>query len=88
LKIYSYLAAGKAILATDLETHRQVLDEQTALMVLPTASGLAGGLRGLLSDRSRREMLARGARKRVREKYSYRSYLEKTREVLEFLDGR
>jgi glycosyltransferase involved in cell wall biosynthesis len=88
LKIYSYLAAGRAILATDLETHRQVLDEQTALMVLPTASGLAGGLRGLLRDRSRREMLARGARRRVREKYSYRSYLEKTREVLEFLDGR
>lgn len=87
LKIYSYLAAGKAILATDMETHRQVLDEETALLVPPTAQGLAGGIRDLLTDRSRRDDLARGARQRVEEKYSYRSYLDKTRGVYEYLES-
>ena len=87
LKIYSYLAAGKAILATDMETHRQVLDQETALLVPPTAQGLAGGIRDLLTDRSRRDGLARGARQRVEEKYSYRSYLDKTRGVYEYLDS-
>ena len=87
LKIYSYLAAGKAILATDMETHRQVLDQETALLVPPTAQGLAGGIRDLLTDRSRRDGLARGARQRVEEKYSYRSYLDKTRGVYEYLES-
>ncbi len=87
LKIYSYLAAGKPIVATDLETHRQVLDDQVALLVPPTAEGLARGIGDLLRDPARAGRLAGGARTRVREKYSYDSYVEKTRRVVEHLKG-
>jgi glycosyltransferase involved in cell wall biosynthesis len=36
MKIYSYLASGKPILATDLWTHRQVLDESVSMLISPT----------------------------------------------------
>ena len=88
LKIYSYLASGKPIVATDLETHRQVLDDRVARLVPPTAEGLAGGIRDLLGDPSGARNLARAAGELVREKYSYRSYLNKTRRTLEHLQGR
>ena len=88
LKIYSYLAAEKPIVATDLETHHQVLDDRVARLVPPTAEGLAGGIRDLLRDRALAESLARAAGELVRERYSYRSYVDKTRRALEHLQGR
>jgi len=88
LKIYSYLTSGKPIVATDLETHRQVLDDRVALLVPPTAQGLAGGIRELLRAPSRGRALARAAGELVRRKYSYRSYVDKTRRALEHLQGR
>jgi glycosyltransferase involved in cell wall biosynthesis len=88
LKIYSYLAAGKPVVATDLETHRQVLDDRVARLVPPTAQGLADGIGEMLRDPSRARDLARAAGQLVGEKYSYRSYLDKTRQALDHLQGR
>jgi glycosyltransferase involved in cell wall biosynthesis len=87
LKIYSYLASGKPIVATDLETHRQVLDDRVALLVPSTAQGLAGGICELLRDPDRARDLARAAGELVGEKYSYRDYMDKTRRALEHLQG-
>ena len=39
LKIYSYLRSGRPIVATDLRTHTQVLNSDTALLVPPEANG-------------------------------------------------
>lgn len=85
LKIYSYLASGRPIVATALQTHKQVLDEQTAMLVPATAAGLAQGIRTLLRDRSLREKLGRRAKRLVEKKYSYRSYLARTQEVYDYL---
>lgn len=87
LKIYSYLAAAKPIVATDLETHRQVLNDRVARLVPPTAEGLAEGIGELLRDPERARGLARAAGELVRQRYSYRSYVDKTRRVLEHLQG-
>ena len=48
LKIYSYLRAGKPIVATDLLTHTQVLDRSTALLVRPEPEAFAAALEGLI----------------------------------------
>jgi len=85
LKIYSYLASGKPIVATDMATHRQILDDQTALLVAPTAGGLANGIRALFRDQHLRDKLGRGGRRLVKERYSYGSYLAKTQEVFDYL---
>jgi glycosyltransferase involved in cell wall biosynthesis len=81
LKIYSYLWSGKAIVATDLETHRQVLDASTALLVPVSAEAVAAGIAALLRDPGRREALGAAGRRVAEERYSYRAYLAKVRET-------
>jgi len=82
LKVYSYMFAGRAILATRILSHIQVLDESCALLTEPTAAGLAGGLARLLDDEELRKQLGRAVRARFEERYSYRSYLDATAQAL------
>lgn len=64
MKIYSYMDAGTAILATDLPTHTQVLDDTTAMLVEPTPRGVADGLLTLTDDPDLRRRLGETARVR------------------------
>ncbi len=61
LKLFEYLAAGKAIVATDIEAHTCVLDGSLACLVPPSAEGLAGGILGLLGSPERETALASAA---------------------------
>ncbi len=63
LKAFEALAAGRAIVASDLPSTREVLrDGDTALLVPPgDASALAAALRRLAGDQALRETLARRA---------------------------
>jgi glycosyltransferase involved in cell wall biosynthesis len=88
LKIYSYLRAGKPIVATRLLTHTQVLDDDSAALAEPTPEAFAEALLGLARDAERRERLGAGARRLSEERYSYARYLERTREVLDFVGKR
>ena len=66
LKIYSYLRAGKPIVATDLLTHTQVLDRETSLLVPPRAGRVCR--RDRAADRRAgpsRPAVARSARARA-----------------------
>lgn len=77
MKIYSYLDSGKAVLATDLPTHTQVLDNRIALLVSPTPDALAEGMVTLLKDSRFREDLARGAKQRVQQEYCFEAFQKK-----------
>ena len=81
LKIYQYLRSGKAIVATRLLTHTQVLSDDTAILTGVTPQEYADGILAGLTDRSRAEMLGRQARELAETKYSYAAYLEKTRQA-------
>lgn len=50
LKVFDYLAAGKPIVATDVPSHRVVLDDGLAVLVEPDADGLADGIVRALED--------------------------------------
>lgn len=50
LKVLDYMAARRAIVATDIAAHRAVLDESRALLVPPESEGLAIGIDRALSD--------------------------------------
>jgi len=71
LKIFSYMASGRPIVATDLPTHTAVLDPASAILVPPTAEGLAGGLIRALDEPA--AAAARGARARelVMKRHTY-----------------
>lgn len=78
LKIYSYLQSGRPIVATDLRTHTQVLDETVACLVPPDPAALAKGITGLLEDPARRRALAGAAAELARTRYGRRAYLDRT----------
>jgi glycosyltransferase involved in cell wall biosynthesis len=88
LKIYSYLRAGKAIVATRLPTHTQALDEESAALAEPNPEAFASEIVAIARDPERRLRLQKGARRLSEERYSYSRYLERTREVLEFVSKR
>ena len=77
MKIYSYLAAGHAILATAIGSHTQALDASCAVLVRPEPAELAAGLRRLAGDPQLRERLGRAGAARAAERYSRAAYREK-----------
>lgn len=85
LKIYSYLRAGKPIVATNLLTHTQVLDDETAMLVAPQPVAFADAIVRLLSDAPQRERLAAAAAERARTRYSRELYVARTETALERL---
>jgi glycosyltransferase involved in cell wall biosynthesis len=70
MKLYSYLAAGKAVLATRIRSHTQVLTDDCAMLVEPTAPALADGLQALLRSPELRERLGLAARRLAATRYS------------------
>ena len=85
LKIYQYLRSGRAIVATRLLTHTQVLDDTNAILTEPTPEGYAAGIVAAIVDRERAERVARQARELAETKYSYEAYLGRTRVAVDRL---
>jgi glycosyltransferase involved in cell wall biosynthesis len=85
LKIYTYLRAGKPIMATNISAHTLVLDETTAELVAPTKNAFAEGLLKLISDENLRVSLGDQSRKLAEEKYSEVNYLTKLEEIYQVL---
>jgi glycosyltransferase involved in cell wall biosynthesis len=81
LKLYSYMDSGRAILATRLSTHTQVLDDSTALLVEPNAGDIARGLLRLVEDEELRRRLAAAAKRRVAQGYSLVSFNDRVRDL-------
>lgn len=74
MKIYSYLHSGKALLATDLPTHRQVLDEEISVLAPCNPSGFAEGLRTLLEKPTLRREIGSNAHKRAERLYTLTAF--------------
>lgn len=74
MKIYSYLESGKAIIATNLRSHTQVLDDNVALLVSPNPKAFGQGMRTLAEDEGLREELGRLGKKLIEEKYSFENF--------------
>ena len=81
LKIYTYLRSGKAILATNILSHTQILTPEMALLVPPTAEGLAQGALTLLRNPAQACALGRRSQAFAREYYSWPVFLEKSRQI-------
>lgn len=76
MKIYSYLDSGKALLATNLPTHTQVLNEDVALLVDPSPGVFSHGVLRLVEDRFLRQKLGQAAKKLVEERHTYTVFQE------------
>jgi glycosyltransferase involved in cell wall biosynthesis len=74
LKIFSYMASGRPIVATDLPTHTQVLDADAAILAPPTPAGLAEGILRALEDPAGAAALGRRARDLVEKRYTFAGF--------------
>jgi glycosyltransferase involved in cell wall biosynthesis len=87
LKIFDYLAAGKAIVATDIPAHRSVLDEDRALFTGPWSPDLARGIVRVLRDPELAAKLGAAALAYSQEKFGWFSFVHSVREIYSEVDG-
>lgn len=83
LKLYTYLRSGKPILATAILSHTQILTSQMAVLVPPTAEGLAHGAIQLLEQPEQARQLGEQGRLIAEKLYSWPAFLEKNRRAYE-----
>jgi len=77
LKICGYMRSGKPIVATDLLTHTQILNNSTACLVPPDAEGLANGLKQVLTNYVLASQLAKAAQDYASQEFSDDAYIDK-----------
>lgn len=85
-KIYTYLASGRPIVATRLDTHTQVLSDDTAFLVEPTGSSLAAGIDAAIKDPSELHRRAANGRALLDREYSAAKYREKVQAAYSVLN--
>lgn len=79
VKMFEYMASGRPIVASDLPTIREVLNEANAVIIPPgDPHALAGAVDALLDDPARAEALSHKARSDVVE-YTWQSRAERIR---------
>lgn len=81
LKIYSYLKSGVPVVATNLYTHTQSINDRIAVLVEPEPVSLAAGIRDAVSGKGK--TIAKNAAEFCEENYSRRRYLELVTEAVE-----
>jgi glycosyltransferase involved in cell wall biosynthesis len=88
LKVFDYLAAARPIVATDLPSHRALLDESRAVLVEPSADGLAQGIVTLLRDPQRAARLAIAAQAYAGSNLGWNRFLAAVRGLYEEVASR
>ncbi|MEJ2503069.1 MAG: glycosyltransferase family 4 protein [Gemmatimonadota bacterium] len=85
LKIFDYLGAGRAIVATDVPAHRSILDDDLAVLVAPEPHAFADGIVRLLQDEGLRRRYADAAAAYGVEELGWRPFVHRLRTVYEAL---
>lgn len=87
LKIYDYMQSGRPIVATDLPTHTQALDESCAFLAPAEPKAFAKVLVSAMEDQEGGQARAQAAKIRLEERYSLRLFKERIRAAYRSLDG-
>ena len=74
MKIYSYLGSGRAVVATNLTTHTQVMDHHSAALADVEPAAFASALVTVLADENERDRLGQNAVALVEEKFSWPAF--------------
>ncbi|MCG8370454.1 MAG: glycosyltransferase, partial [Proteobacteria bacterium] len=85
LKIYQQLASGIAMVATEIFSHTQVLDEEVAFLAAPEPGSFAGAMIRAMNDPAEARKRAGAARRLYEREYSRESYVRKLSRMLDGL---
>ncbi len=81
LKIYAYLKSGIPVVATNLYTHTQSINQDIAILTDPEPGKFAAGILEAVSGKGK--IISKNAAAFCRENYSYERYLELIAQALE-----
>lgn len=85
LKVYEQLASGIPLVATNIYSHTQVLNEDVAFLVKPQPAEMAAGILNALSSDAESRSKVRNAQRLYQDEYSREVYTAKMRQLLEYL---
>jgi len=87
LKIYEQLASGIPLVATNIHSHTQVLNDKVAFLVETDTEDMAHGILTALNSGGDAQRIARNAKHLYQQKYSGPVYREKMQQVLNLLSS-
>lgn len=87
MKLYSYLHSGKALVATDLPTHTQLVDGTVALLAAPTPDAFSDALVRVIVDATLRSRLGAAGRRLAEEHFTYRAFRQRLNGLLDWLES-
>jgi glycosyltransferase involved in cell wall biosynthesis len=85
LKVYSYLHAGKPVVATEVPAHTQVLNHANCVLVRPDSDGIAEGILRLVQEPTLRQRLgdkAKSCSETINSSVGYLAKIEEAYKVL------
>jgi glycosyltransferase involved in cell wall biosynthesis len=85
MKVYAYMMAERPIVATRLDTHTQVLDERSAVLLPPVPDAFAEAIHRLTGNAKAGRELAARARQHVEQEYSLERFRERTESLYDHL---
>ena len=85
MKIYSYLQSGKPVLATNIPSHTQVLNPETAMLAMPRPEAIADAMQELARDPELRRRLGQAGKALVEREYSLEQFRKQVRELSDWL---
>ena len=86
MKIYSYLQSGKAVLATELPTHTQVLGPHVVMLAPPDVEMFSKAMLRLIEDEALRLRLGKAGKEFVVTRYTYGSLHGKLMTLFDYLE--
>ena len=87
MKVYSYIDSGRALIATRLPTHTQVLDDSLACLVAPEVESMADGIVRVATSGEYRDQIAAAARQRARERHTYSAFRDQVHAIYSGLES-
>lgn len=87
MKLYSYLQSGRAVLATDLPTHTQVIDDDAAMLSEPSPEAFSGSMLRLIEDGHLRTRLGLAGKRLVEERFNHGVFRAKLHSLMDWMEA-
>jgi glycosyltransferase involved in cell wall biosynthesis len=87
MKIYSYLGSGRPVLATNLETHTQVLNSDVSVLVAPEPDCFARGILNLVNNSELRVSLGTSGKRMIDDNFSLEAFKRRANSLLDWVQS-
>jgi len=85
MKLFPYLHSGKAVIATDLYTHNQIITKNEAYLVQPTPEGFAAGILELAENETLRKEFGERGMAFIEENHTYKAHRKRLHGVYDWI---